>query len=88
MSSNNQQLQQLLNRILFGGASVLLAVMGFIGMRLMAEVDANTESNHQQAVVDAAMVEQIKNLDQTLFGLKKAIEGLIEHEVEHRQEGH
>lgn len=76
--------KDLQDRLTYGTMSVLLAIVGFIGVKLWAQVDLNTTSIHTQAVVDAAMLEQLKAINSTLVDIKDELKKVGQHEQTYR----
>lgn len=77
--------KDLQEKLLYGSLSIIIAIMGFIGVRLWGQIDTNTASIAVHAATDAAMLEQLKAINSTLEDVKAALKDMSQHEQRHRE---
>lgn len=71
-------------RLLYSTLSMIIAIMGFIGVRLWGQIDTNTSAIAVHTATDAAMLEQLKAINNTLEDVKDVLKELSKHEQTHR----
>ncbi|MHA2069885.1 MAG: hypothetical protein ACXABY_36435 [Candidatus Thorarchaeota archaeon] len=75
---------EIVSKALWGLITILIAIVGFIGVQLWAQVQTNTSHNAAQDVEDAKIVTELKSINTNIDGLRRAIEGLIAHDANHQ----
>ena len=75
---------ELFLKAVYGFLAILLVIVGFFGRDLYSQVQDNTAQVQAQAVKEARLSENVRHLSDNIEGLKRAIEQLINHEVDHR----